>query len=164
MPTVEILIRWIHLFSAIAWIGGVFFYLSILMPSLSEIDPGQAKRLSQLVGMRMRAMMLVGMSALLLTGLWMISGILQGVSARDWFMATPYSRALSAKILLALLAIANGAVVGLVLAPRLVDAIEAGDEARSRSLGKRMGILTGIGFLLGVGITICLAVMHAGGL
>ncbi len=164
VPTLEILIRWIHLFAAIAWIGGVFFYLSVLMPSLAEIDPGQARRLSQLVGMRMRAVMVTGMIALLLTGLWMFSGIMQGVSLRDWFMASPYSRALSIKILLALLAIANGSFVGFVIAPRMVDAIEAGDEPRARTLGKRMGILTGVGFVFGVGITVCLAVMHAGGL
>ena len=163
MPLAEVFIRWVHLFAAIAWIGGVFFYLSVLMPSLGDIDPGQARRLSQLVGMRMRSVMLVAMGSLLLTGLWMFSGIMQSVSFRDWFLASPYSRALSAKILLALLAIANGSVIGFVIAPKLVDAIEAGDEARARTLGKRMGILTGVGFVFGVGITICLAVMHAGG-
>lgn len=152
--------HWLHLTSAIIWLGGLFFYLMILLPSLKDIDPAQARRLSQIVAMRLRAISLGTMAGLLLTGLYMVSQILQGVSDHAEFFDTPYGRALGAKLVLAVLAMLNGLYVGFVLAPRLVTAIEAHDEIGMRITGKTIGTMTGINFLLGILITVCVAVLR----
>jgi hypothetical protein len=132
----------------------------ILLPSLHDIDPVQARRLSQIVAMRLRAISIGTMVGLLLTGLFMVSQILQGVSSHAEFFATPYGRALGAKLALALVAILNGLYIGFVLAPRLVTAIEAHDEMGMRITGKTIGMMTGINFVLGILITVCVAILR----
>ena len=154
------LVRWVHLFGAIVWLGGLFFYLMILMPSLRDFDPAQGRRLSQLVGLRFRVVSLACMAALLVSGLWLVSQILQGLSLAEWFFSSTYSKALGLKILVALIAMGNGLILGFVLSPKLVDALEAHDEPRALAIGRTMGILTGIGFLLGIVITACVAVLR----
>lgn len=154
------LVRWVHLFGAIVWLGGLFFYLMVLLPSLRDFDPPQAKRLSQLIGLRFRVVSIVTMFALLFSGLWLVSQILQGLSIAEWFFSSTYSKALGLKILIALIAISDGVILSFVLSPRLVDALEAHDEARASSIGRAMGILSGVNFLLGIAITGCVAVLR----
>jgi hypothetical protein len=160
MPFINWCAHWIHLASAIIWLGGLFFYLMILLPSLKDIDPAQARRLSQIVAMRLRAISLGTMAGLLLTGLFMVSQILQGVSNHAEFFDTPYGRALGAKLAIAVVAMLNGLYAGFVLAPRLVTAIEAHDEVGMRMAGKTIGLVTGINFLLGILITVCVAILR----
>ena len=153
------LLHWVHLFSAVAWVGGLFFYLMVLLPSLKDLDPPAARRLSFIVGMRFRAVSLISLFALLLTGLYLFGQLMQGVNHAAFF-ASPYGRILGIKIALALLAIGTGIFIGFGLAPKLVAALEAHDEARIRSVGKFMGILSGISFLLGLAITVCVAMLR----
>ncbi|MEK7476991.1 MAG: CopD family protein [Candidatus Coatesbacteria bacterium] len=154
------LTRWVHLFAALVWIGGLFFYALVLRPSLAEIDPGNARRLMQIASMRFRAVGLACLALLLFSGLWLVSQVLGGVAIQDAFFSTPYRRVLGLKVLLSLIAIATGTWAGLVLAPRLVLALEARDELRARSTGRAITILTIAGFVLGVAITACVAVMR----
>ncbi len=154
------ILHWVHLFAAVAWIGGLFFYIVVLLPSLKDLDPAAARRFSHIVGMRFRAVSLIALMALLLTGLFLISQIMQGISSHAEFFGSPYGRILGAKILLALLAIGLGLVIGFYLAPGLVAALEAHDEVRIRSIGKSMGILSGVSFLLGILITVCVAFLR----
>jgi putative copper export protein len=154
------LTRWVHLFAAVVWIGGLFFYAVVLRPSLAEIDPGNARRLMQIASMRFRAVATTCLALLLFSGLWLVSQVLGGVAIQDAFFSTPYRRVLGLKVLLSLVAIGIGTWVGFVLAPRLVLALEARDEARIRSTGRAITILTITGFVLGVAITACVAVMR----
>ncbi|MEK7767871.1 MAG: CopD family protein [bacterium] len=157
---VSVAAHWLHLFAAVAWIGGLFFYLIILLPSFKNLDPVQATRLAQIVAMRFRAVAVGSLGALLLTGLFLFNQILQGVTNRAAFFGSPYGRVLAVKVALAVVAIGAGAGLGFVTAPRLVAAIEAHDEPRLRALGKTMGVLTGATFLLGLAITVCVAWLH----
>jgi len=154
------LTRWVHLFAAVVWLGGLFFYALVLRPSLAEIDPGNARRLMQIASMRFRAVSTACLALLLFSGLWLISQILGGVAIQDAFFSTPYRRILGLKILLSSIAIAVGMWVGFVLAPRLVVALENRDEAVVRSTGRAITVLTISGFVLGVAITACVAVMR----
>ena len=153
------LLHWIHLFAAVAWVGGLFFYLMVLLPSLKDLDPTAARRLSVIVGMRFRAVSLISLFARLLTGLYLF-GQLMGNVNHGAFFASLYGRILGIKIMLALLAIGTGIFIGFGLAPKLVAALEAHDEARTKSVGKSMGILSGVSFLLGLAITVCVALLR----
>jgi putative copper export protein len=154
------LLRWVHLFSAAVWVGGLFFYALVLRPSAAEIDPGQGRRLVQIASMRFRAISNVCLLLLLLSGIWQTSQILGGVAIQDAFFWTPYRRILGVKVALSLIAVVLGTWTGLILAPRLVLALENRDETRSRSTGRMIWILTVSSFVLGVAITGCVAVMR----
>lgn len=153
-------VRWVHLFGAVVWLGGLFFYLMVLLPALKDLDPGQARRLSQLVSLRFRVVSIVCLFALLFSGLWLVSQILQGLSLAEWFFSSTYSKALGLKILVALIAMTDGIVLGFILSPRLVDALEARDEPKALAIGRTMGLLSGVNFLLGLVITGCVAVLR----
>lgn len=157
---VAVLTRWVHLFAALAWVGGLFYWAVILRPSLAEIDPGNARRLGQIVSMRFRAIGTACLVLLLVTGLLLLSQILGGVAIQEAFFSTAYRRVLGVKVLLALLAIVIGALVAFVLAPRLVSAIEARNDRGARSLERAISGLTVAGFVLGVAVTACVAVMR----
>jgi putative copper export protein len=154
------IVRWVHLFAAVVWVGGLFFYALVLRPSLAEIDPGNARRLFQIASMRFRAISTACLILLLFSGLLLISQIMGGIAIQDAFFSTPYRRVLGIKVALALVAIVLGTWTGFFLAPRLVTAIEARDELRARSTGRIITILTIVGFVLGVAITACVAVMR----
>ncbi len=154
------MVRWIHLFAAVVWVGGLFFYAMVLRPSLAEIDPGNARRLSQIVWMRFRAIGIACLLLLLLSGLWLTTQILGGISIQDAFVSTPYRRILGIKVALGLVSVCIGTWAGFVLAPRLVAALEARDEAQARTTGRLITVLTIAGFVLGVAITVCVAVMR----
>ena len=153
-------VRWVHLFAAVVWVGGLFFYALVLRPSLAEIDPGNARRLFQIASMRFLAISTACLGLLLFSGLLLISQILGGVAIQEAFFSTPYRRVLGLKVMLALVAIALGMWTGFVLAPRLVTAIESRDDLRARATGRIITVLTIIGFVLGVAITGCVAAMR----
>ncbi len=154
------IIRWVHLFSAAVWVGGLFFYAAVLRPSAAEIEAAQGRRLVQIASMRFRAISLGCLLLLLLTGIWQTSQILGGVAIQDAFFWTPYRRLLGVKVALSLVAIALGIWVGLILAPRLVLALENRDETRAKATGTAITVLTIATFGLGVAITACVAMMR----
>ena len=97
------------------------------------------------------------LATLLLTGLFLVTQVLQGVASPRDFLGSPYGRALGVKLALATVVLVLGGVLGFVLAPRLVVAIEALVATRMRALGRAMGVVTGAQFLLGIAITVCVA-------
>ena len=155
--------HWVHLFAAIAWVGGLLAGFTVLKPSLRDLDKGQARRLSLLVEVRFRLVALLSAVTLLFTGLFLVSQLFQGVSDSAAFLASPYGRALSIKIAFGLVVVAGGLINGLWLTPRLVAAIEAKDEYAARARGKLINIINAVVLLLGLAITACVAVMKVTG-
>jgi len=156
-------VHWVHLFAAICWIGGLLAGFTVLKPSLNDLDKTQARKLSLLVAVRFRIVALLGAVTLLFTGLFLVSQLFQGVSDSRAFLSSPYGRALSIKIALGLIVIAGALINGLWLAPRLVAAIEEKDEYAARARGKLINIVNAVVLLLGLAITVCVAVMKVTG-
>ena len=53
---VALLVRWVHVLSAITWVGGMLFIALVLVPVTRGLgDPGLRTRLVQAAGRRFRA-------------------------------------------------------------------------------------------------------------
>jgi putative copper export protein len=157
------MVHWAHLIGAIAWLGGLLAGLTVLKPSLRDLDKAQARRLSLLVEVRFRLVVLLSALTLLFTGIFLVSQLFQGVSDSAAFLASPYGRALSIKVALGLIVVAGGLVNGLWLLPRLVLAIEERDEYAARARGKLINVVNAVVLVLGLAITVCVAVMRVAG-
>lgn len=113
MLTLWSFVKWLHVVGAMAWLGGVFFVVFMLRPTLAEL-PDMHVRRSILAGTvkRMRRIMNPVITLQVLTGAymaWMRLGALEGL------FAAPWSVLLVVKIALALLLISLYVVV-----PRLL--------------------------------------------
>ncbi len=65
-----LLIRWIHVMSAITWIGGMLFIALVLVPVTRRLpDPGLRTRLVHDVGQRFRTIGWVALVLMIATGL-----------------------------------------------------------------------------------------------
>ena len=152
-------VHWIHLIAAVSWLGGLIYSIAILRPALRDVEPASAARLALVSDMRFRIVALTALVSLLLTGLYMVSQILQGTASSAEFFGSPYGRILGIKIILAVIAIALGLTAGFWLAPRLVTALEERDEARTKSTRRLLAALSWTGLVLGILITFCVALL-----
>jgi uncharacterized membrane protein len=67
---VPLLVRWIHVLSAITWIGGMLFIALVLVPITRKLqDPALRAHLVQEVGVRFRTIGWIALGLMLLTGL-----------------------------------------------------------------------------------------------
>ena len=65
-------LKTVHLLAIIAWVGGMFFMLACLRPSLGVLEGPVRPRLMSAVMARFFAIVNVAILAVLLTGLWML--------------------------------------------------------------------------------------------
>ena len=63
-----LLVRWLHLISAAAWIGGSLFYVAVLRPALRR-DPEPSKAINKISGPEFRALVDTCILVLLTTGI-----------------------------------------------------------------------------------------------
>jgi uncharacterized membrane protein len=154
------MVHWIHLIAAVTWLGGTIYAIVVLRPSLKDVDPAVAVKLSLVSDMRFRVVSIAALIALLLTGLFLVSSIFEGVGSPSAFFGSPYGRILGVKIVLAVIAIASGLTAGFWLAPKLVYALEARDESAAERIRRYMAVLCWIGFTLGILITVCAAFLR----
>ncbi|MEO7150522.1 MAG: CopD family protein [Burkholderiaceae bacterium] len=68
------LLKTIHLLSIVVWLGGMFFALYCLRPSLAMLEPPQRVRLMHEVLRRFFDALLFATGLTLATGVWMIAG------------------------------------------------------------------------------------------
>lgn len=147
--------HWLHISSAVVWLGGLSFHFLVLRPSLKDLDHHSAERLSSIAAMRFRALALSSLIVLLLSGMILISGIMHGISvspdhASSGFLGSSYGRALGVKVILAVSALGVNAFSGMFLAPRLIGAMEARDAGRIKSIGKAIDVVNLLALILGV--------------
>lgn len=65
-------LKTVHLLAVIAWVGGMFFMLTCLRPSLGVLEVPERPKLMSAVMARFFAVVNVSTLAVLLTGLWML--------------------------------------------------------------------------------------------
>ncbi len=104
-----LLVRWIHVLSAITWIGGMLFIALVLVPVTRKLqDPALRARLVQEVGVRFRTIGWIALGLMLLTGLG-------NLVYRPYLLHAPRFHW---KLGLVLLALVVSAVHDFVLGPR----------------------------------------------
>ena len=104
-----LLVRWVHVLSAITWVGGMLFIALVLVPVTRGLgDPGLRTRLVQAAGRRFRTIGWIALGLLVATGLgnlW-FRPVLLGSPRFHW------------KLGLVVLALILGAFHDFVLGPR----------------------------------------------
>jgi putative copper resistance protein D len=68
--TLSLLLRWLHVVAAIAWIGGMLFLALVLVPVTRQIEDGAVRaRLFHAVGVRFRTVGWIALAVLVATGI-----------------------------------------------------------------------------------------------
>lgn len=109
------IIDWLHLIAMTIWIGGLAFYILVLMPSLQTLDPPQAGKVMGAIAKRYAPITWMAVLVLIVTGILIsrargVLGIQLGSTYGVWLFV---------KHLLTVLMIVNGFVISAVIGPKL---------------------------------------------
>jgi uncharacterized membrane protein len=137
-------VRWVHVLSAIVWVGGMLFIALALVPVLRRLDDAALRRrLVHAVGIRFRTVGWIALGALVLTGLgslWL----------RPYLLGTGR---LHLKLGLVLVALALGAVHDFVLGPRAgAPGADPGLRARASWVARVNVVVVALVVLLGLAL------------
>ena len=161
-------VRWVHLLSAIAWIGGQLFIVLVLLPIMRTALPANERTLLfARVGQRFAVVSWVALSLLVVTGF--LNGERRGIL---WsrLLASSYGERLAIKLGLVAVVIAITLVHALYFGRRLTvlaeHARDAGtvDEAAGRErrrLQRASIILSAVNLLLNLAIVLLAASLVA---
>lgn len=148
-PVLQIILDFLHLLATIAWIGGMFFNVLILMPTVSKtLDPATAGKFMAVLFKRIRVMVYVSLLILFVTGIPM-------KIASEYYVAiinfdTSWETVSFIKHvfvgLLALFAIINFEI----LSPKAAKLAVNGPSPALMSLKGKQMKLAGISFLFGI--------------
>ena len=148
-PVLQIILDFFHLLATIAWIGGMFFNVLILMPTVSKtLDPASAGKFMAVLFKRIRVMVYVSLLILFVTGIPM-------KIASEYYVAiinfdTSWETVSFIKhvfvALLALFAIINFEI----LSPKAAKLSVNGPSPALMSLKGKQMKLAGISFLFGM--------------
>lgn len=84
MPTFNSLMQFLHVFAAVAWIGGLVFALAVLLPAAPTIALPDRPRLMPLIFKRFPYIVRGSAGLLLITGLWRVPAHWPGTTASFW--------------------------------------------------------------------------------
>ncbi len=132
----------LHMLSAVVWVGGMAFALLVLRPSVAVLEPPQRMALHVQVFRRFFLIIWHAMPLLLLTGYWMLFGLLGGFVAVNWAVHTMHLFGL------VMTAIFLFVFFGPWRAMRA--AVAAQDRAAAAGAADRIRQLIGINLVLGV--------------
>lgn len=161
-------IRWVHIMSAITWIGGQLFILIILLPIMRTALPRNERTLLfARVGQRYAVVSWIALTLLVVTGI--LNGERRGI---DWtrLTASSYGQILLAKLILVAVVIVITLVHALYFGRRITEIAEqvqamGKDDpmvaAERRRLQVVSGVLSGINLLLNLVIVLLAASLVA---
>lgn len=162
-------IRWVHLISAIIWVGGQIFILFVLLPILrTSLERDQRTLLFAQVGRRYAVISWIALALLVVTGF--LNADREGV---DWTRLTvsSYGRILLAKLILVSIVIAITLVHALYFGRRIteiterIQVLDTGNESAElerRRLRIVSGVLSGVNLFLNLVIVLLAASLAAG--
>ncbi len=78
----------IHLLCAVVWVGGMFFAVAVVRPSVAALEPAQRVALHNRIFRRFFLVVWHAMPIQLLTGYVMIVGVFHGFAALPWNVNT----------------------------------------------------------------------------
>lgn len=116
-------LKTIHLLAIVLWLGGMFFALFCLRPSLAMLDPPQRLRLMHEVLRRFFDAVLIAAGLALATGVWMIAGDARAAGRAGVGLNMPidwYVMAVLGMVMVAIFAVARFVLFG-----HLTRAVEA---------------------------------------
>lgn len=158
-------IRWVHLLSAIAWIGGMLFILLVLLPVMRRaMPPAERTVLFARVAERYGVLSWIALSILVVTGVF--NGEHRGVA---WMhlLDGEYGRTLALKLLLVAVVIPITLVHAFYFGRRITrlaeQAKDVGDDpalaAQRRRLQRISGTLSAANLLLNLAIVLLAAAL-----
>lgn len=153
MDLMAILFSWLHLLSAVVWLGGIIFILYIAIPSSRQALGPEAGKLMGEISKRFTPVANYGILSLVITGVAL-------TWSRGYFQGSSFSQSvppftISLKYLLALVMIGIHFYRGLVLAPK----ITAAEPVQKPALQRRSLDLVKVNLWLGVTILLLSVIM-----
>ena len=146
---------WIHLIGTVTWIGGMIFYVLILMPSMKAIEPSQA---GKLVGALTKRYAIFVWGAIILL---IVTGILISLNRNVRLFQNTRGILLGIKHIVIACMIIVGAVISKGIGPRLAAppklppdsaAPPSGPPPQIIKLRKLAGRLGSLNLLLGIAV------------
>ena len=128
-------LKTVHLLAVIAWVGGMFFMLACLRPSLGVLDGPARPKLMSAVMARFFAVVNVSTLAVLLTGLWMFWSAWRAAAGSGAVFSMPPSWHVMIVFGLVMMGV-FGHVQGLF--KRLKSALQVQDGANGAALQERI--------------------------
>ncbi|MBI5643557.1 MAG: CopD family protein [Deltaproteobacteria bacterium] len=155
MDLIAIFFNWLHLLSAVIWVGGIVFILYIAIPSSRQALGPNAGKLMGEISERFTPVANYSILSLVITGVLLtwIKGYFRGSASFE----SAQSTTLYLKYLLALLMIGIHFYRGLVLASK----ITAAESARKPALQKRSLNLVIVNLWLGLIILLLSVIMRS---
>ena len=161
-------IRWVHLLSAIAWIGGQLFIVLVLVPIMRSALPANERTLLfAKVGQRFAVVSWVALALLVVTGF--LNGERRGI-AWGRLLASSYGQRLAIKLGLVALVIVITLVHALYYGRRLTAlaeqardaaAVDEADARERRRLQRASIALSAVNLLLNLAIVLLAASLVA---
>ena len=65
---IEVTVGWIHILSALFWLGGMIYFELILRPSLSGVSPEEIQKINQGIGKRFGPLAWLAIAVIAITG------------------------------------------------------------------------------------------------
>lgn len=131
----------IHILSAIVWIGGMLFLALVIVPATRGLPPAERAALFGAVGRRFRAVGWVCIGLLLVTGV--VNTTYRGVTWENVFTAdlwsSPFGRVLALKLLVVAVMLALSVYHDFVVGPRSVRVVTGAEAQRLRRLASVVG-------------------------
>jgi uncharacterized membrane protein len=118
MFTFATVFHWFHLLAVVAWIGGIIYVLTILLPAMPQVALRDRANFVPLLLRRFLALVWISIGAILLTGLYHIFFVWDATA--PGFFGSPLGRTLIEKWVLAAALIGVAAKITLQVAPRAI--------------------------------------------
>lgn len=159
------LLDWVHLLATVTWIGGTIFYILVLMPAISVLDPPQRGKLAGAIVKKYAPISWSAVFLLVLTGI--LINIERGAPVVS--LSTTYGILFFVKHICVLVMICIGIVISFVLGPKLKPPV-GGDQPAGPppppspqviKTQKTMGFLGITNMLAGIAVLLLTALARA---
>lgn len=148
----------VHILSAIVWIGGMLFLALVVVPVTRGLPPAERAALFGAVGRRFRAVGWVCIGLLLVTGV--VNTTYRGVTWENVLTAdlwsTPFGRVLALKLGVVAVMLALSVYHDFVIGPRSVRVVMGDEAQRLRRIASHVGRVEAILALLVVALAVVL--------
>ncbi|MBP6832693.1 MAG: CopD family protein [Deltaproteobacteria bacterium] len=150
MPALYLLSVWIHILAAMAWIGGMFFLVLVVVPWLRAGNRANAGAFLRETGQRFRSVGWSCFAILTVTGTFNLyaRGVRLGDFVRPEWLASPFGRSVLYKLGLFALVLVVSAVHDFSVGPRASVAIQRDPGSPEAERLRRQASLMGRGNVL----------------
>jgi len=148
----------VHILSAIVWIGGMLFLALVIVPATRGLPPDERAALFSAVGRRFRAVGWGCIGLLLVTGV--VNSSYRGVTPDNVLTAelwsSPFGRVLSLKLAVVVVLLTLSLYHDFVIGPRSVQVVSGPRAQQLRRLASYVGRVEAILALVAVALAIML--------